>query len=330
MNATDPLPWHAQPWQRLLAARRTGRLPHALLLAGPAGVGKSRFAERLARALVCTTPGDDGNGCGRCHACHLAESGAHPDHVRVAPDGPGKQIRIDAVRRLSAGSVLAADAGSHRAIIITPADAMNTPAQNALLKTLEEPVSRTLLVLVTAHPGRLLPTIRSRCQWLNFRVPTAVEAREWLSGEGVDGDIEALLAVTSGAPFEALRAQAEGWVEAGCELAADLAALRDRQVNPVSLLQKWEARPIPVTIAALRRCLSDLARLGLGVDDERLYHPSIRPMLRSLVQGLNLRDVFRLYDDVANAERGLQNNLNPQMTLESLATRWLLATRPGG
>jgi DNA polymerase-3 subunit delta' len=330
VSAAGPLAWHADAWERFAVARRVDRLPHALLLTGPAGVGKHEFAERAAQALVCASPGDDGRGCGRCHPCRLATSGAHPDQVRIIPDAPGKQIRIDAIRRLSSGSVLAADAGSHRTVIVSPADAMNIAAQNALLKTLEEPVSRTLLILVTARPGRLLPTIRSRCQRLSFRVPEPAQVRDWLAREGVEEDVDALLAVTAGAPLEAIRARSEGWVEAGCELAGDLLALRERQVNPVSVLQKWEARPIPVTIGAFKRCLSDLARVGLGVDDGRLYYPSIRPLLRSLAQGLNLKDVFLLYDDVANAERGLQNNLNPQMTLESMATRWLLATRPGG
>lgn len=330
MSASDRLAWHEDAWARVVAARAAGRLPHALLLSGPSGVGKSRFAERLARALVCSTPGDGGDGCGRCHACHLAAGGSHPDHVRVAPEAPGKAIRIDAVRRLSAGSVLAADAGSHRVVIIDPADAMNIPAQNALLKTLEEPVSRTLLLLVTSRPGRLLATIRSRCQQVGFRAPQQAQVRDWLRGEGFDGDLDELLAVTSGAPLAVPRAQAEGWVEAGHELAGDLLALRQRKINPLTVVQKWEARPIAVTIGAFKRCLADLARLGLGVDDGRLYHPSSRSLLRSLAEGLNLVDVFLLHDDVVEAERGLQQNLNPQMTLESIATRWLERTRPGG
>jgi DNA polymerase III subunit delta' len=330
MSPMGPLAWHDDAWSRVVEARQADRLPHALLLAGPSGVGKSQFAERLARALVCTAPGDDGDGCGRCHGCHLAASGSHPDHVRVAPDAPGKAIRIDTIRRLSAGSVLAADAGSHRVVIINPADAMNIPAQNALLKTLEEPVSRTLLLLVTARPGRLLATIRSRCQRLSFRAPEPAQVRDWLRGEGVTGDIDALLAVTSGAPLDIGRAREEGWVEAGRDLAEDLLALRQRQVNPLAVLQKWETRPLPVTIDALKRCLADLVRLGLGLDDGRLYHPASRSLLRSLAEGINLRDVFLLHDDVVEAERGLQSNLNPQMVLESLATRWLQATRPGG
>jgi len=100
MTDEHRLPWHEAQWRRLAGARRDGRLPHATLLAGAAGLGKSRFARRLAGALVCPCPDQAGDACGSCEACRQAMAGSHPDLLWVSPEEQGKAIKIDAVREL--------------------------------------------------------------------------------------------------------------------------------------------------------------------------------------------------------------------------------------
>src|SRR5262249_30252745 len=185
--------WLGEPWQRVAARFAQGSLPHALLLAGPPGLGQRAFAERLAALILCHEPGVD--PCGRCRSCRLFASRAqrdpeetrpdgalaHPDGHPVHPDGKFvghawnekqkkmyTEIVVEQVRDLSAWLALTAQFGNGQVALIDPADAMNPAAANALLKTLEEPSPGSFVLLVSAHPARIVPTIRSRCQRIDF------------------------------------------------------------------------------------------------------------------------------------------------------------------
>lgn len=330
MSGVARYPWHQAQWQQISAARAAGRLPHAILLTGPPGLGKAEFARRLSDALVCTVPDGAGDACGQCAACRQSRAGSHPDQHLLAPEAPGKMIRIDAVRELSARSVLAAQDGGYRVFRIEPADAMNRAAANALLKTLEEPVSRSVLVLTSSHPHRLPATIRSRCQSIRFGVPAVDEVKTWLAGQVNDTDVDALLAISGGAPLRALQAMEQGWIDDSHRLADDLEALKGRRVNPLQVVEKWEARPLSLLLDALKRVLNDLVRLGNGLEERRLYHPALGARLQSLGQGIDLRQLYGLADELFELDREISRNLNPQMLLENLANRWLQITRPGG
>ncbi len=330
MTRAQVFPWHDVQWQQLATARRNGRLPHAILLSGAAGLGKAAFARRLSNALVCTDPDDDGDACGRCSACRQASASSHPDQHLIAPEEAGKMIKIGAIRELSSKSVLAAQEGGYRVFTIDPAEAMNRAAANALLKTLEEPVSRSLLILVSSSPHRLPATIRSRCQALSFRTPDAAVAAAWL-GERLDSDtIDGLLAISGGAPVRALQAAEEDWLGQGGQLCGELAALRSRKSHPLQIVEDWQKRPLTLLIDSLKRCISDLIRLGTGSEGIRLFHPALHRQLQSLCQGIDLGLLFGFNDDLLALERAASNNLNEQMQLEHLVNRWLQITRPGG
>jgi DNA polymerase-3 subunit delta' len=330
MNGPNVLPWHAGQWQSLVAARNAGRLPHALLLAGRAGLGKGRFARRLAESLLCVHGTPDGEACGQCQSCHLAQAGSHPDLIRVQPESDGKMIRIDAIRQLSGKSFLAAQAGAYRVVVIEPAEAMNRAAANALLKTLEEPASRTVLILVSSQADRLMPTIRSRCQLVRFGMPPRAQVMQWIDGMTGHDDPESLYAISGGAPFTVLRAAEEQWLDTDQALVDELSQLKQRKSNPLAVVEKWEQRPIKRMLDSLKRCLSDLVKVGQGLPGGVLYHPGLREDLQTLVQGIDLLLVFRFLDHIIDVERGLTSNLNEQMILEGLAAQWLEMTRPGG
>ena len=172
------LPWHIAQWQLLQNLRESGRLPHAILLSGPEGIGKRRFARVLMQALVCGAPTGEG-ACSQCRECRFGLE--HPDlHTVTAPEGK-KQIAVDQVRELvEICNKTAHSAGGRKVIQIFPADAMNNSTANALLKTLEEPSGDTILILVSDAPARLLPTIRSRCRQMAFPVPERSLALNWL------------------------------------------------------------------------------------------------------------------------------------------------------
>jgi DNA polymerase-3 subunit delta' len=327
---TAQLPWHKEHWSRLAQLRRQERLPHALLLRGPAGLGKSLLAERLARAWVCPRPLDDGRGCGDCPSCHQAEAGTHPDVLHIAPEEPGRPIKIDAVRRLVQKSNLSAQPGAYRVCVIDPADALNRAAANAMLKTLEEPAPRTILVLVSARPDRLPATIRSRCQVLAFRLPDPSTARAWLAEQDVSADLETSLRLAAGAPLRALEAAEQDWSGEAKRLAEELAALKARGINPMQVVENWEKRSLNAVTAGLKRLFADLVKAAFGVSDHALYHPNMRAELCELVQGVEPRGLFGFADSLTDCERSATNNANIQMTLEHLVNEWLQLTRPGG
>jgi DNA polymerase-3 subunit delta' len=141
----------------------TGTMPHALLLAGPASVGKTTLALDIAAALLCADPSPANRPCRACRSCHLVDAGNHPDLHRVAPEGPGRLITIDAARRLLSDLALLPAEGGARVAVLEAAHRMSEDAQNAVLKTLEEPPAGVALVLCADDEERLLPTIRSRC-----------------------------------------------------------------------------------------------------------------------------------------------------------------------
>ncbi len=152
----------------LKEALAKNRLAHALLFQGPVGAGQRSAAMELAKALFCLNRRSD-DACGVCTSCLQAAKQTHPDFFILEPqeDSAGG-IKIEQVRQLTARAGLKPLLADYKVFIIDPADAMNESAQNALLKTLEEPEGKTVFVLLTSHPEVLLPTVRSRCQVFSF------------------------------------------------------------------------------------------------------------------------------------------------------------------
>jgi DNA polymerase-3 subunit delta' len=231
-------PWNQARYAQLTADRAS--MPHALLLHGPAGVGKLDLGVALAKGLLCEAP-IEGQACGECDACNWFEQGNHPDFRRLEPEdnetgehsadtGRGKAgkkggrvINVDMVREVIAFLSLSAHRGGWRVALVQPAEWMNAAAANALLKTLEEPPSGVLLILVTHQLGRLLPTVVSRCRKVHVGLPDRATSLAWLRQVGVAG-AEALLAEAGGAPLAA-QSYADPERSALCEAFLDQLAL---------------------------------------------------------------------------------------------------------
>ena len=152
--------------QVLDRALESERIASAYLFHGPDGVGKSLVALHFAKTLVCREKGTQ--PCGHCSSCRRVDSGNHPDVHWYKPSGKMRVVRIDEIRELIAQTGLKAFEADYKVFIITEADRMMPQAQNAILKTLEEPSGHSVLILISSNPAALLPTIVSRCQEVSF------------------------------------------------------------------------------------------------------------------------------------------------------------------
>lgn len=183
--------------------------PHALLIVGPRGVGVGTLARDAAATLMCGAP-VEGGPCGECRSCRLIASGNHADLALISPTGESNTIKVNQIRTLVTGLALYAVEGGRRVALIESADLMNDEAQNALLKTLEEPPAQTHVILAAAEDSRLMPTIRSRCAVIRLGVPDAQQASELLAEKlGVDAPTAVrLLRMSSGRPGPLIEAGA--------------------------------------------------------------------------------------------------------------------------
>lgn len=239
-----PRPWHEDAWARLQARRERDALPHALLLAGPAGLGKRDFLAAFVKGLLCQQPAD-GVPCGVCRSCQLVAAGTHPDVITLSfglrKDGVTRsEIVVDQIRELSARLAMSSQFGGWQIATVDPADAMNAAAANALLKTLEEPTPATLLILVADEPARLPATIRSRCQRIDFLVPSREASLDWLRAEGVT-DAPAALEAAGGNPGLAREWSGDGALKQRSEVRNDLKALAAGRGDPMEVIKRWQA-----------------------------------------------------------------------------------------
>lgn len=314
----DPMPaWCRAQWEVLAARAANGTLPHALLLCGPAGLGKRALTEAFVRARLCESP-RDGQACGACRACKLLAAGTHPDRMLVTlevNEKTGKlrkEIVIDQIRDLSSRLAMASQLGGWQIAVIDPADAMNTPAQNALLKTLEEPGDASLIVLVADQPWLLSATIRSRCQRVDFAIPSHDEALAWLSARGVES-AEAVLAAAGGNPGQAWLLAEQGGMQRRQEVARDLLALAAGRAHSREIGKAWAGdepgqrldQAARLLEGALRaRAQGGRARFDPGWDDEVLAERfASANRLRALLNG-PLRADLALFEWLDGLPRG--------------------------
>lgn len=324
----DLLPWQTQLWRQVQAQRTQEKLPHALLLTGPEGIGKRAFAERLAAALACESDTLEAQPCGQCRSCRLTQSGTHPDIHWLEPEEGARQIKIDAVRDLIARTTLTTQAKGSRVFVISPAHAMNNASANALLKTLEEPSSSSTLLLLSSQPHLLPATIRSRCQVIAFRPVDAQHATQWLSEHMDANSAENALALVGGAPLAAMRAAEEGWLPRTQEMIQALTELKLRKINPMQVVAQWLEKSPETIFADLARICSDLMRLRGAETSSRLFLPNSREALTDLASGMELQRIFLFNDELNALRRQMSHNLNQQMVLEKIVTDWLAFTRP--
>ncbi len=326
-----------------LLAGGLARLPHAMLLTGPEGIGKTAFAIRLANLLLCESP-QGHSACGSCQACGWLASDNHPDfrHVKPDSDEEGEEgarektrkrgqeiIRIDQIRELESFVFIGSHRMGARVVLLTEAETMNGPAANALLKILEEPPASVYFIVVSSRQKSLLPTIRSRCQTIPFSAPEAALDTAMLADIGLGKDMARYLGLAAGAPLRIAK-----WSEAG--LIAPLNSLIDMLQNPpadpIGLAARWDGLLKSELGFTLEHLVEELQRWLFDLAQERLtgsmrYHANW-PRPKDSRVNLNPKALMGAWRELIQFRRSSRHPLNQLLFLENLATYFLRALRP--
>ncbi|MCG8379479.1 MAG: DNA polymerase III subunit delta' [Proteobacteria bacterium] len=323
-------PWQNRQWQQLMSSIESGRLPHAMLLHGPEGIGLSHFSRVLAGRLLCDNIRNN-TVCGKCRACVLLASDNHPDLLIVQPEEAGKQIKVEQVRELIEFVQLKSHYGKYKLAIIEPANQMNHAAANALLKTLEEPPDASLLILNTHQLQRLPVTIRSRCQQLHFTVTPDDSVVNWLQGQ-LDGEQDArLLLQQCPAPLAALDMAREDRLQLRDQLLDDLARISEPATDPVTVSKDWSDAGSS-SIDWLQQLFMDMLKLNITPEAPGISNRDRVEQLRRLSNGLDLRQLLACSQLLARIYSQYHSTVsyNLQALLEEFVVFWHLNKTGGG
>jgi DNA polymerase-3 subunit delta' len=295
------------------------RLPHALIFGGPAGVGKRTLAILLAQHLNCLQP-DHGEACQSCRSCRKIIADAHPDVRVISPDGA--YIKIDQLRVLIDEIAYQPFEGRFRVVILDGADQMRVEAANCLLKTLEEPASRSILILVTAKPYLLLRTIRSRSRLLQFGlIDEAVIEAHLISQEGRSPeDARLAAALSNGSLGAALAFDADRSRDVRLQALRFISLLLGRgrfaQASALAAGIAKDKEPFQSWVEIAGMLLQDV--YYAQVSPARMSQRDIAGELNGLAQSASHTAVVAAIRAIKNLKAALQQNVNRQLALEAL------------
>jgi DNA polymerase III subunit delta' len=307
---------HARVQGLIARALELGRVPPALLFVGPSGVGKRTVALALGRALLCETAGTF--PCDACSSCTRALKGIHPDLFLV--EALTKVIKIDQVRDVVREIGSRPFEGRARAFVIDDAHELTEQAANALLKSLEEPAARSHVILVTAAPQALLPTVRSRCQLIRFGPLSAALVEQQLRAvAGLDAEDAALRAAAAGGSLgAALSLESEAYRQVRDRLLVLLeSAGSSGPLERMGMAQELaDQEDLDGALGVLRGLLRDVAALRAGA--VRLVNPDLAARLATVAKGRIGDRASLLAEVAAEAREALVGNANKLLTMDLL------------
>ena len=325
MIAWENLFGHAATVAHLKKNLAEEKFPHAVIFTGVEGVGKRLAAEICAAALLCENP-VDGSPCGACENCHLIAAKTHPDFyvVEAEESKTTRNIKIGQIREMRTEAALRPINSARRVVIIDGAELMNKAAANCLLKTIEEPPSQTIFILLTASRSNLLMTIRSRCRTVHFDKLNPAQIRDALINRGVD-DQEAwrLSIIADGSFGRALKLKDSGGAQLR-ESALDTlekisrAKLSNEEIFKLGAqMADWSRDKFTDFLTHEQKILRDLCFAEVLAS----HNPDLTERLSKIK--ISERKIFLMIETGAELSRRLKSNAN----LRLLAEAYLMTLR---
>jgi len=326
-------PWQHKQWLQLHQAKQDNRLPHALLFVGIKGMGKAHFAESFIRLQLCQQNGAVLHAECDCHSCHLVNGKVHPNIVWITPEKEGGAIKIDQIREAALFIQQTSLQGEYRFVVIDSADHMNLNAANALLKTLEEPSSGAIILLIAESSSHLPATVLSRCQLIHFKAPETQLALQWLT-QKLPSTVNPglVLRLANGAPLAAIRLAEVDILTARFQLLEMLYALSEQQTDPLKSAVSIQEMDVIHILDFTFSFIMDLMRYHLTDDVNEVTNQDFIRQIMDLRKRTELQNVTSYLDYVLQLRGQQQTNihLNKQLMLEGLLIRWMECTHVSG
>lgn len=309
------LPWLAADWDGLARRESANRLPHAMLVTGPSGVGKTSFCHFAARAFLCSKRTLEG-ACGECESCKLIEAETHPDFLKISPADGKSVISVDQVRALIEELELTPQCSTRKIAVIDPAECMNMNAANGLLKTLEEPGSSIIILLVCTTPGFLPATIRSRCQSINLHVQDASVAISWLHNQGL-ADAGTQFSHSPDAPLNALALADGKKIAFQQELYEDVLAVISGRLPVSQAATKYGSYETRDILGLVMHWVAGAIKGQMGCT-ESASKSAQQARASELSKTMSLEELFNIYSKLQKLNATDSSSFKTQTVLEGL------------
>ena len=313
------------PWQKNVWDALTGRFPkmgHGLLFYGKKGCGKDAFAQYFLTWILCQNRQLKNQPCGECGSCQWLKSDTHPNYVHITTDEENKKqnakIKIDKIRDLQPFVQQTVD--GWRVVVIEPAEALNTASANALLKTLEEPGDRTVIILLAEHYLKLPATIRSRLQHFALDRISAEQAEAYLQQNLPDADLQMqqlLMNLSNQMPLQAIELARSEWINLRQDFVNDWQKLVKQKNMPMAIATKWnKALSFSDFSQMFEYLLSDLICVKLNQAIK-----NIDLNFSDLPDQYNLESLFAIYTELQQSKKFIEQNVQANLVVDQLCIK---------
>lgn len=318
-------PWQEKIWQSL--SKRPFR-PNNYIFQGPKGIGKFNLTNTLVTKLLCDRKGSQLNSCGTCKSCFLIKSGFHPNRYTILLEKNSKIIKVDQIRKLTEFVSSTSQLGGLKAVIINPAEAMNSNACNALLKILEEPLAKIIFILITDNYSYLPLTIRSRCIPEVFSVPSMIQSLDWLK-QGLPNTLPQeridLLYLAGGSPLIAVELYRGKVKQKRSLVVAGVKSILKKQNSVSRISKEWANISLKLLLDWFYEWSFLIMRFKLTNEETDLGIKDMSEVLRYLAERTSRVDILSFEKWVIQQRHLIfckNSNLNHMLLIESLLLRW--------
>jgi len=313
-------PWHQNVWETLTT--RFPNIGHGLLFYGKKGCGKETLAEQFLAWVLCAKRQPKHLACGECGSCQWLKADTHPNYVHITTDEDNKKqnakIKIEKIRDLLPFVQQTVD--GWRVIIIEPAEALNTASANALLKTLEEPGDRVVIILLADHYLKLPATIRSRLQHFALDRINEQQAEQFLNQHLSHSDLaqqHLLMNLSNHMPLQAITLSESEWIPQRAEFLKDWQKLVVDKNMPMAIATKWnKALTFSDFSQMFEYLLSDLICVKLN---QQLKNTDLD--FNVLAERYSLETLFSIYAELQQSKQYIEQNVQTNLVLDQLCIR---------